>query len=119
MDPFFFPDSMDGMLVEFDPASSYPNSVNGPAMSVESVSSNLMELEEEINSPPPPNPNPYSQIPYFVAANANIDYFSQMQMYFLFHFTYFSGQPLLPFPWVPMYVHFLMSFYMRFWNFPI
>ena len=80
MDPFVFPGSMDGMLVEFDPESSYPNSVNGPAMSVESVSSNYMELEAEINSPPPPNPNPYSQIPDFLAANANIDYFSQMQI---------------------------------------
>ena len=46
MDPFFIPDSMDGMIVEFNPSSSYPNSVNGPAFSVESVSSNYMEVED-------------------------------------------------------------------------
>ena len=124
MDPFFIPDSMDGMIVEFNPSSSYPNAVNGPAFSVESVSSNYMEVEESINSPPPPNPNPYSQIPDLVAANANMDYFhfsqmqmfDQMQMFYQMHLNYFSSQPLLPM--VPMYVHFFMSFYMRFWYFP-
>ena len=139
MDPWIFPSSIDGMLIEFDPSSSYPNSVNGPALSGESVSSNYMELEEEEspNDPPPPNPNPISSIPYFTA-NANLHYFHfyqmnqffqlqnfyqmnlffqlqdfyQMNLFFLLHFHYLSGQPLfpIPIPWVPMYVPFIYMY---------
>jgi len=118
MDPWILPSSIDGMLIEFDLSSSYPNSVNGPAFSGESVSSNYMELEEANNSPPPPNPNPYYNIPDFVAANIDYLHFYQMQMYYLFHFHYLSGLPLLPIPSVPMYVNFLISFYVTFGYFP-
>lgn len=105
MDPFIFLPSIDGMLVEFDPSSSYQNSVNGPAFSEESVSSNYMELEDAPNYHP--NPNQYSNIPYF-AANANMDYFNlyQMNLFYQLNLHYFFGLPLFPIsiPWLPVYV---------------
>jgi hypothetical protein len=124
MDPFIFPPSMDGMLIEcpYSPSSSYPNSVNGPAFSGESVNSNYMELEAAPNEHPNPNPN-QSNIPYF-AANANFyqyqwNLFSQYQYQwnlfsYLTYYHYLMGLPFFPsdaIAWVPVPAPYFALFY--------
>jgi hypothetical protein len=104
MDPFFFPPSIDGMLVEFEPSSSYHNSVHGPVSSEESVNSNYMELEAAANSYPDSNQYSNNNLAYLFA---NRYYFYQMQIHYFYlyqiHFHYFFGLPLLP-HWIPVSV---------------
>jgi hypothetical protein len=119
MDPWIFPPSIDGMLIElqYSPSSSYQNSVNGPAFSGESVNSNYMELEAAPNEHPNPNQSYSNNIPYF-APNANMDLFYQYQLnlfyyYYITNYHNLGGLPLFPMEiqWVPVSLPYFSLFY--------
>ena len=109
MDPFIFPLSIDGMLIDYDPSSSYQNSVNGPAFSYESVNSNYMELEASAAPNSQPNPNLYYHIPD-LAANANIDYLYQWNLIYQLNLHFFMIYGFFPFPF-PFYFYFPFNSY--------